>query len=133
MGNEQDLTGQDRVTAVEVQNLKDSVRRVESNVQGLHGKIDTLGESMASIVRMEERQAATNERLIDGSRTMNQLAIRVAALERDVPEDLPARLAAIETQMPGLTELRTYVVRGVMAGIGLMLLAVLALIFKVPG
>ncbi len=123
---------QDPVTAVEVEHLKNSVKRVEFNVQGLHGKIDTLSESMAAMVRMEERQATINERLIDGARTMNQITARVAVLERDVPDDLPARLAAIETQMPGLMELRTYVVRGVMAGIGLMAFAVLALVFKVP-
>lgn len=124
--------GQDPVTAVEVEHLKNSVKRVEFNVQGLHGKIDTLTESMAAMVRMEERQATINERLIDGSRTMNQIIARVAVLERDVPEDLPARLAAIETQMPGLTELRKFVVGGVVAGIGMILMALVALVLKAP-
>jgi hypothetical protein len=122
----------DPVSAVEINHLKESFRRVESNVQGLHGKIDNLGASLETLTRIEERQASTNERLADGARTMNMLTARVAVLERDVPEDLPARLAAIETQMPGLTELRKFVVGGVVAGVGMILVALVALVLKGP-
>ena len=74
-------------------------------------KMDRMGEALQTLARMEERDTATQQRLIDGAKTM---------------ADLQGRVASIETQMPGLKEMRTLINRiivGCMSAVGLAVLS----------
>ena len=101
-----------------VQRLEEGVDRLVETVdkQGrrFDNKLDSIGQSISLLVRVDERQVAIAERLQAGAVTMQK------------HED---RLTAIETAMPGLKEMRRWVIGGILAGIGMIGAAVLKLVF----
>ena len=76
-------------------------------------KLDSIGQSISLLVRIDERQVAIAERLQLGAATMQKHE---------------ERLSSIEAAMPGLKEMRTYVVAGVVAGAGMIGAALLKLV-----
>lgn len=100
-----------------VQRLEDGIDRLEGAVvdQGrkLDNKLDSISQSISLLVRIDERQVAIAERLQMGAATMQK------------HED---RLTTVEMAMPGLKELRSYVVMGIVAGVGMIAAAVLKLV-----
>ena len=57
-------------------------------------------------------------------------ASRLAAIERSIPNELDKRLGTIEQVMPGLKETRGYVMGGIVAGVGMICIAVVALVLR---
>ena len=100
-----------------VQRLEEGVDRLATSVdqQGakFDSKLDSIGQSISLLVRIDERQVAIAERLQLGAATMQKHE---------------ERLSSIEATMPGLKEMRTYVVAGVVAGAGMIGVALLKLV-----
>lgn len=100
-----------------VQRLEEGVDRLTDAVdqQGrkLDNKLDSIGQSISLLVRIDERQVAIAERLQLGAATMQKHE---------------ERIASIEAVMPGLKEMRYYVVMGIVAGAGMICVAVLKLV-----
>ena len=100
-----------------VQRLEEGVDRLTETV-GLQGqrfdtKLDSIGQSISLLVRIDERQVAIAERLQLGAVTMQKHE---------------ERLTKVEVEMPGLRELRRYLIGGVVAGAGMIGVAVLKLV-----
>lgn len=100
-----------------VQRLEEGVDRLTETVgqqgQRFDSKLDAIGTSISLLVRIDERQVAIAERLQLGAATMQKHE---------------ERLSSIEAAMPGLKEMRTYVVAGVVAGAGMIGVALLKLV-----
>lgn len=112
--------------------LERRVGDLGGTVYRMDGKLDNITEALSSLVRIEERQVSTNEKLSNGALKMNDHENRLRSLEMNVPDNLDKRLVAIETKMPGLIESRKWVVMGVLAGIGMIGAGLLKLLFVNP-
>jgi len=99
-------------------------------VKGMDKKLDSLIEAMQSLVRIEERQLSTGDRLAQGAQTFQDHEARLRHVEQEIPRKLEERLTGMENQMPGLVESRKWVVSGVLAGVSMIGVAVVALVFK---
>lgn len=99
-----------RITILEQRTatLGDSMGRVET-------KVDSIAETLNSLVRIEERQIAINNRLTSGAITM---------------QDHEARLKVIEVVIPGLVEKSKWVVLGILGIITLVGSQILHLVMK---
>lgn len=100
-----------------VQRLEEGVDRLTETV-GLQGqrfdtKLDSIGQSISLLVRIDERQVAIAERLQLGAATMQKHEERIAVME---------------AAMPGLKETRGWVIAGILAGISMIGIAVLKLV-----
>ena len=103
---------------------------LEQTVVRMDNKLDGIAETLQSLARIEERQGATNDRLRQGTEIMQDHEKRIRSLEVQVPTDLTKRIAEIEVHMPGLIEVRGWVVLGILAGLMMIATAVGTLIFK---
>lgn len=101
------------VVSTRVDALTKDLSRVEGTVVGIDKKLDDLGQSMLLLARLEERHQSVTAQLLTGAQSM-------AAFE--------TRLASVETKMPGLNEMRAWVIGGVLAGIGMIGTAVIKLV-----
>lgn len=86
---------------------------VKEDVVEIRGTLDKLVEAIAGIGRVEARQ-------------MTFITEMEAANTKS--SNLEVRVAKIETILPGLVELRRWVVGGMVAGLGMMLVAVASLV-----
>jgi hypothetical protein len=114
-----------RLTVLEQETLHN-----RSVVKGMDKKLDSLVEAMQSLVRIEERQLLTGDRLAQGAQTFQEHETRLRRVEQEIPENLDKRLVSIETKMPGLLESRGWVILGVLGGLGMMGAAIGSLILK---
>lgn len=115
----------ERIAAVEQRHA-----RVEGVVDNMDQKLDKLIDAMSSLVRIEERQQATGDRLAMGAQTFQDHEARLRKIEVEMPENLDKRLSSIEAKMPGLVESRKWVVMGLLGGTGMIGAALLALVIK---
>lgn len=124
----------DRIDKLEdrVETLGETVVEVRGTVARMDGKLDGITQTLTSLVRIEERQVSTNERLTSGAAKMGDQEARIRKLELSVPDGLDKRLSAIETAMPSLIESRKWVVMGVLAGIGMIGAGLVKLLFINP-
>ena len=113
----------ERLAAVEQRHA-----HVEGVVNNMDQKLDKLIDAMSSLVRIEERQQATGDRLALGAQTFQDHESRLRKVEVDLPENLDKRLSAIEVAMPALKEMRAWVVMGVLGGLGMMGAALVKLV-----
>ena len=112
-----------RLAVVEQENA-----HVKGVVNNMDQKLDKLIDAMSSLVRIEERQQATGDRLALGAQTFQDHESRLRKVELDIPAGLDKRLSAIEIAMPALKELRAWVVLGVLGGLGMMGAALVKLV-----
>lgn len=91
-----------------VDNLGATVGRVEH-------KIDSIVDTLAGIVRIEERQIAN--------------ALRVSEAQEAI-ENHAVRIGVIETQMPGLLEKASWVAKAVVMVVGVVGAAVVAAVMR---
>jgi hypothetical protein len=87
-----------RLIAAQLGHLTDETRR---NADG----IAAIGESLHVLTRLEENQSHIAEKLKEGSMRMS---------------DHERRLQIVEQDLPGLRELRKWVIAGVLAGLGMV-------------
>ena len=95
-------------------------QRFEGFTVNVDKKLDNITEALRSLVRIEERQLATGDRLAQGSQTFQDHETRLRKIEIAVPENLDKRLSSIEVSMPGLKESRGWVIAGVLGGLAMM-------------
>jgi hypothetical protein len=95
--------------------LEQRFAAIEDAMVNIDNKLDKIADALHILARVEERQAASNERL----RTA-ELALA----------DQSQRLRTIEVSLPGLVETRRWVVTGVLAGLGMICIAVVNLVLK---
>lgn len=105
----------ERIAAVEQRHA-----HVEGVVTNMDAKIDKIIDAMTTLVRIEERQQSTGERLALGAQTFQDHEARIRKVELEVPGGLDKRLSAIEVEMPALKEGRKWIVMGVLGGLGMM-------------
>jgi hypothetical protein len=110
--------------------LEQQFQQLATAVPRIDGKLDDIHDALQSLVRIEERQIAINGRLSDGAQAIQDNIQRITALEIAVPKKLGERLVAIETKLPALIEMRTWVVLGILGGLGLMGTAVGSMVLK---
>ena len=103
---------------------------METTLQQVSGKVDKIMDALMLFARMEEREKATAQRLLDGKHDMEKMDRRLMVVEQELPDDLERRLAAIEQEMPQLKENRRWVVGGVLAGLCMILAAVINTVLK---
>lgn len=113
----------ERLAAVEQRHA-----HVEGVVNNMDQKLDKLIDAMSSLVRIEERQQATGDRLALGAQTFQDHESRLRKVELAMPDNLDKRLSVIEIALPGLKELRTWVIMGVLGGLGMMGAALVKLV-----
>lgn len=113
----------ERLAAVEQRHA-----HVEGAVSNMDQKLDKIVDALSSLVRIEERQQATGDRLALGAQTFQDHEARIRKVELDMPNNLDHRLSSIETNMPGLKELRKWVIMGVLGGLGMMGAALVKLV-----
>lgn len=87
-----------RVVEVELRHLRDDVNR-------LADAVSAIGQSMQVLARVEMTNSSILDKLSQGDKTM---------------VDHEKRLQEIERTMPGLKELRRWVIAGVLAGVGML-------------
>jgi hypothetical protein len=75
----------------------------------------TLGAISEALARIEERQLGISTRLAESAR---------------VQLDLEKRLTGIEVEMPGLREMRKWVVAGILGGLGMMGVSLAQMVLK---
>ena len=95
--------------------LEHRANRSEDVVDRVEVKLDRIVTTLDSLVRIEERQIVINTRLNEGTVAM--------ALQSE-------RISRLEVAMPGLKELRAWVITGVLSGIGMMGASLIHLILK---
>lgn len=102
----------------------------EQRFNRIEGKLDDIGQSLVILARIDERHINIAESLVKVIDTQGLHASRLAAIERSIPNELDKRLGSIETSMPGLKETRGWVMGGILSGVGMIGLAVVALVLK---
>jgi hypothetical protein len=105
-------------------------QRVNSTFNRVEEKLDGISSALQGIVRIEERQVQTNTQLSALNTSAREQDSRLREVERAIPENLGKRLASIEVALPGLKELRRWVVVGVVSGVGMIGAAVLHTVLK---
>jgi hypothetical protein len=110
--------------------LEQRMDHLGGTVMRVDDKLDSIASTLQSLVRIEERQISTNEKLGDVTKGAQDRETRLRAVEAAIPENLDKRLVSIETKMPGLVESRKWVVMGVLAGIGMIGAAVVHTVIK---
>lgn len=86
---------------------------VQSDVSEIKGTLAKLTDAVTGIERLETRQIALVSEIEAARKSQSSFEQRIAAIEHD---------------MPGLRELRKWVVGGMVTGIGMMLIAVASLV-----
>ena len=85
--------------------LEQHAKATDTTMGRVENKIDTIVETLNSLVRIEERQSVINIRLNEGTQTM---------LSHE------SRIQAIETKMPGLIEKAGWIVAGMLGIVGMV-------------
>jgi len=113
------------------------LRRVEMEQGEFREIIASLRESQQSIssslerlVRLEEQHVETREALSRAFSAIEKLAITSHEIKLQLPENLEPRLREVEKQLPGLLEMRRWLVAGVMSVVGLIGCGVIGLLIR---
>lgn len=113
------------------------LRRVEMEQGETREVIASLRESQQSIsnslerlVRLEEHHIETREALNRAFSAIEKLATTMHEVKLQIPANLEPRLREVEMQMPGLLELRRWLVAGVMSVVGLIGCGVIGLLIR---
>lgn len=86
---------------------------VQADVSEIKGTLAKLTDAVTGIERLETRQIALVSEIEAARKSQSSFESRIATIEHD---------------MPGLRELRKWVVGGMISGIGMMLIAVASLV-----
>lgn len=105
-------------------------QRIDSTIRRVDTKLDTITEALQTLVRIEERQILTGQRLGELATQNIKQEDRLRAIELAIPENLGRRVNTIESSMPGLKEMRGWVIGGVLGGLGMMGVAIANLVLK---
>jgi len=105
-------------------------QRMDTTIQRVDSKLDNIAAALQTLVRIEERQLHVSKRFDEFSAGATSREERLRQVELAMPENLDKRLSSIETTLPGLKELRKWVISGVLGGLGMMGAAILHTVLK---
>ena len=97
--------------------LETKLDALSDDVREIRNRLDTVGEALVTLTRLEERHEQTSAAL---SRTFATL------------ESQHAKIDALEREIPALVETRKWVVSGVVAGVGMVLAALVKTVVVDP-
>lgn len=113
------------------------LRKVEQEQSEMREVILSLRESQQAIsnslerlVRLEERHVETREALARAFAATEKQGEALHNIKLQVPNNLEPRLRELENNMPGLLELRRWVIAGVMSVVGLIGCGIIGLVIK---
>jgi DNA repair ATPase RecN len=113
------------------------LRRVERDQADMREVLGSLRESQQAIsnslerlVRLEERHIETREALGRAFDTIDKHAEALHGIRLAVPPNLEPRLRELENNMPGLLEMRRWMVAGVMSVVSLIGCGVIGLLIR---
>lgn len=116
---------------------EDRLRRVEQEQADMREVLGALKESQQAIsnslerlVRLEERHIETRDALTRAFSAIDKHGEALHSIRLAIPVNLEPRLRDLESNMPGLLEMRRWVVAGAMSVIGLMGCGVIGLVIK---
>lgn len=116
---------------------EDRLRRVEQEQADMREVLGALKESQQAIsnslerlVRLEELHIETRDALTRAFAAIDKHGESLHSIRLAIPVNLEPRLRDLESNMPGLLEMRRWVVAGVMSVIGLMGCGVIGLVIK---
>ncbi len=101
------------MTSIEARLIESSLSQMRAEMTRQGDTLVGINESLRTLTRVEEAQIHIKERLSEGSKKLT---------------DHEARLLVIEQQMPGLKELRRWVIGGILSGIGMIGIALVKLV-----
>ena len=110
--------------------LENQMSNIGGAVVHMDKKLDDITTALSSLVRIEERQIASGEKLAEVQAAGKDNELRIRELEHSMPQELNLRLSVIETALPALVESRKWVVIGLMSGLGMIGASVLHLVIK---
>jgi hypothetical protein len=108
------MMGTEGLTSLEARLLDNNLQHIQRELARQGTTLEAINISLQTLARVEERQAQISDRLKDGS-------IKITELDQ--------RLGRVETTIPGLKEVRAWVIMGVLGGLGMMAVAVFQFIF----
>lgn len=125
------------MTADAIFQQDERLRRVERDQADMREVLGSLRESQQAIsnslerlVRLEERHIETRDALTRAFAAIDKHGESLHSIRLAIPVNLEPRLRDLESNMPGLLEMRRWVVAGVMSVIGLMGCGVIGLVIK---
>ncbi len=100
-------------SAVDLAVLSNTVEHVKDDITDIKTVLGTMSTNLQGITRIEERQIGV-----------------VSAIERSetTHEDHDKRLSSIEKELPGLREMRSWVIKGVSVGVTALVLGISSLV-----
>ena len=103
----------DTMTSIEARLIESSLSQMRAELTRQGDTLVGINESLRTLTRVEEAQVHIKDRLSEGSKKLT---------------DHEQRLVAIEQQMPGLKEMRRWVIGGILAGVGMIGTALVKLV-----
>jgi hypothetical protein len=104
------------MTSLEARLLEASLNHMRAEMTRHGNTLSSINDSLRILTKVEQSQADIRDRLHQGSEKM---------------EKHENRLAMIEQKLPGLIELRRWVIGGILSGLSMLGLGVVKLLF--PG
>lgn len=103
-------------------------RAIDENTKSIR----SITETLLRLIVLEERYMETRgaiDRAFKTIDTVNDKSSKAIQIVADKTENQEERLRVIENDMPQLLETRKWVVGGIITGVGMMLVALLKLVF----
>lgn len=108
------------------------VERIEQRIDTLVPAVEKISECLERLVRLEERHSETREAINRVVTDISRVQDLVTDIRLRMPDNLDKRLHQIEVTVPGLVEMRRWVVTGVLSVLGLFGGSALILLFNLP-
>lgn len=131
------MVADDKINSVEARLLEANLEQIRSELRRQADTLVNISQSLQVLARVEEAQHNIRDRLKDGSQRLTDHERRITQVETltsrydgsmRVVELHEKRIAQIEHLVPGLTELRRWVIGGLLAGIGMIGVALMKLV-----
>lgn len=121
--------------------LHSKLENVQEELKRMGAAMAQISESLQILARLEQGHSGILERLRDGATRFKEQDTRISNMEHDAPGFKQAigrvdaqgdRISAIENVLPGLKELRVWVIGGVLGGAGMLGVALMKLVLVDP-
>jgi hypothetical protein len=126
------------MTSMEARLLDANMKHFESELKRHGDMLSSISQSLQTLARVEQSQVEIKDRLKEGSVKLTEHEKRIVLVEAIIPQvvsnardlgDVDKRLIAVETALPSLVETRRWVIAGILAGVAMIGVALIKLIF----
>lgn len=108
------------------------VERIEQRVDTLVPAVEKISECLERLVRLEERHSETREAINRVVVDISKVQDLVTDIRLCMPDNLDKRLHQIEITVPGLVEMRRWVITGALSALGLFGGSAIVILFQLP-